>query len=444
MLVVIAVALCIDTDSRASSIDGDLRSRASTLADLVSFSSDHDLHLGDVERSKAAEGADVLGFVTTRSIVYATPGQDALPGDAELRAVLQRLRHHDDPDVFTAPDADGHERHWAASGIDDLSVLTDGGFVQGFAIVGSDVPGAAQHAALRSGLLGIGAVLVVAAALLGHLLSGWAMRPATRGLAAQEQFLLEASHELRTPLSVLRVVLEAARRAATGPPVRPARGASAAGSEADRTGGPSRVPQDDVTTAIDRADRQVERMHALTETLLVRARASIGATAIPLEPLRLDQLVEGVLAELAETDVEAPPVDLVTEPVVVDGDVELLMHLVRNLVVNARRHGAPPLTVRVVGQSLSVGDGGVGVPENQRHRVLRSGATSGAGTGTGLAIVAWVVRVHRSSVRLGDAAQGGLLVTVQFPPSRAFPGASSSPHGRGSSLVGERQRRSSP
>jgi signal transduction histidine kinase len=83
--------------------------------------------------------------------------------------------------------------------------------------------------------------------------------------------------------------------------------------------------------------------------------------------------------------------------------------MIRNLLQNARQHGAPPIEMRVRGVDASaeirVCDQGSGVPEAERERVFepfyrRAGATVGAGLG--LALVRQIARRHG-----GDAACSG-------------------------------------
>ncbi|MCB2175405.1 MAG: HAMP domain-containing histidine kinase [Actinomycetales bacterium] len=380
LTVLVVLALRIDSSSRLRSLTDGLASQASTLGEVVTYT-DGTLDLSRLQQTQDLRIAPVAGVVTADAITYAAPDQAALPDDAELRRVVREVT--DDPGVvsFEAAEASGPELHWAAApviGVDAQGVVG----VEAAILVGGPVPGSAEHDRLALGLAVTAALLVVGAALLGHVVSGFAMRPAVRGLADTERFLLEASHELRTPLAVLAVILDEAR----------ARG------ESDES--------------VLRARRQVDRLTSITAALLLRARASAGTTAVTLEPLRLDQVVEAAVTEAAPEALADGRVVVDAPATVVTANPELVGQAVRNLVDNALRHGAPPVLVAVRAGEVEVSDGGDGIAPTRRRRMRRPGVGRGEGTGTGLAIVAWVARVHGGSLRLGSGPAGGLQAVL--------------------------------
>ena len=92
---------------------------------------------------------------------------------------------------------------------------------------------------------------------------------------------------------------------------------------------------------------------------------------------------------------------LTGDPLTIHGDARLLRRLIRNLLDNAHRHGAPPITVSLARQSgqaiLEVADAGTGIPAGDRDRAFtpfhRVGGDS-KGAGLGLALVRQIARLH--------------------------------------------------
>ncbi|WP_267421913.1 MULTISPECIES: sensor histidine kinase [unclassified Curtobacterium] len=316
-----------------------------------------------------------FAFVDDQGIAVATPDQAGLPSGALIDTMVQDARRHDSTVYRRAPQVgDGAASAWAAErlpGQRDAVVLV--GTTTG--------PSTAAHDRLVTQLVLAAAGLTVAGAATGHLLSGLAMRPALRGIEGQEQFLREAAHELRTPLATMRLGVDG-------------------------------IADADAPAALRRVGEQVARMSELTHHLLVRARLrAADVTGVTLTPLRLDLVVERVIEEMPD----AGAVRVQTVPVVVDGHPELLGQLVRNLVQNALDHGAPPVQVVVGDSALSVIDSGADPVDERRPLRTAPGTTTSTGTGSGLAIVAWVVQVHEAALRFDTTRGGGLDATVTFP-----------------------------
>ena len=143
--------------------------------------------------------------------------------------------------------------------------------------------------------------------------------------------------------------------------------------------------------------------------LMVQPQAALGRPRL------------GVLLMLALMAEACAQYDIATfdgEPVTLRGDARLLKRMVRNLLENAQRHGAPPIAVALgmnTGKvEIKVCDQGPGVPDAERERVFepfyrRVGANEG-GVGLGLALVRQIARRHG-----GDALAQGNCFTVQLP-----------------------------
>ncbi len=206
--------------------------------------------------------------------------------------------------------------------------------------------------------------------------------------ASVRAFTGNASHELRTPISLLRTEIEVAL-------LRP----RAAGEYRDILG---------------RLHEETVRMTGLVDNLLSLARADGGAEAIVIVPVKVNALLLEVAERwemtmqkaLLDFHIEMPAGDLV-----VLGDAHGLLRLLSILLENASKFTPPggAVTLRAVvlesSVVLSVEDTGIGIaPEHQArifdrfYRVVRAGDTLAAGSGLGLALARWIAVRHGATL----------------------------------------------
>jgi signal transduction histidine kinase len=203
-------------------------------------------------------------------------------------------------------------------------------------------------------------------------------------LAAERQFAADASHQLRTPLTALSMRLEEIVAATEKAEVR-----------------------EEARISLE----QVERLVTVVDDLLQRSRRAQGGTT---EALHLLDVVHQQEEEWAPTFAAAGR-ELRIE---VSRDAHVLAtpgalaQVLATLLENSLRHGGGRTTVRSrqSGPSgaivVEVADEGPGVPDELAPRVFQRGATSGAGTGLGLALARDLV-----------AADGGRLELAQRRPA---------------------------
>jgi signal transduction histidine kinase len=137
-------------------------------------------------------------------------------------------------------------------------------------------------------------------------------------------------------------------------------------------------------------ERDIAELDALIDEVLLASRLE----ALPaLERTEEVDLLALAAEEAARYDVEAQG-----EPFVIRGDARLLRRMIRNLLENARRHGAPPIELSVREGQIRVSDGGPGVPQAERERVFEP-FYSKRGVGLGLALVRQIARRHGGEAR---------------------------------------------
>ncbi|MET8749187.1 HAMP domain-containing sensor histidine kinase [Streptomyces sp. NPDC004667] len=233
-----------------------------------------------------------------------------------------------------------------------------------------------------------------------------------RRLEAEQRFTADVAHELRTPLTGLHTAAELL------PPGRP--------------------------TELVR-DR-VGALRTLTEDLLEVARLDANREEAQLEEHRLGPLVasitrrSGVSARLSATEDEEDTKDTrdtrdardATDATgtqdtedgrgggaLVRTDARRLERILTNLLLNARRHGAGPITVTVSGASVTVRDHGPGFPESLLRegpqRFKTGAAERGQGTGLGLTIAFGQAQVIGAAVTLSNRDPSGAAATVTLP-----------------------------
>jgi two-component system sensor histidine kinase CpxA len=222
---------------------------------------------------------------------------------------------------------------------------------------------------------------------------------------AQHRLVGDISHELRSPLARLNVALELARQRA--------------GEEA---GG-----------ALDRIERESERLNELIGHLLTLTRLESGGENIIKTPVELDRLVNDIADD---ADFEARTrncqVKVVqSEAVKINGMEEMLRRAIENVIRNAVRYTSEGSEIEI-NLSLSRGDQnqaiitvrdyGPGVQEDQLpnlfrpfYRVDDSRNRQSGGTGIGLAITEKAVLLHGGNVSALNAADGGLIVKIILP-----------------------------
>jgi two-component system, OmpR family, osmolarity sensor histidine kinase EnvZ len=145
----------------------------------------------------------------------------------------------------------------------------------------------------------------------------------------------------------------------------------------------------------------------------------------PLAEVDLNALVHEALALCPHDDVELLLSPLARRAMRPQGVVRLVL----NLVVNAQRHGAPPVEV-ATGQDqgaqwLEVRDRGPGIDtaqvESLKQPFARGDQARGgpAGAGLGLAIADRAAKAHGARFDLLPREGGGLIARVAWPPAGA-------------------------
>jgi heavy metal sensor kinase len=291
---------------------------------------------------------------------------------------------------------------------------------------------AALLASFRSDLLVLTPLVILLAAVGGHLMSRKALRPVAalaaearrindrnldirlpvqpvrdeisdlsltlnqmleridHAFASVRAFTGNASHELRTPISILRMEIEVAL-------LRPREGQQ-------------------YREILSRLHEQTVRMTTLVENLLSLARADGGAETITLTPVAVDLLIRQIAATWKTAMNQALlnfSVEMQEENLTVLGDAHGITRLLSILLENASKYTPPggAVMLRVEADpariNFSVIDTGIGIAPEHRlrifdrfYRAAPADHPAPAGSGLGLAIASWIAGRHGTELRV--------------------------------------------
>ncbi|MFD7032021.1 ATP-binding protein [Streptomyces sp. NPDC059917] len=203
-----------------------------------------------------------------------------------------------------------------------------------------------------------------------------------RKLEAERRFTADVAHELRTPLTGLNAAAELL------PPGRPA----------------------------ELVRDRVQAMRALTEDLLEISRLDTRSERPELDSYDL--------AELAARTIRASGTDTrltVLSSRVVETDHRRVERILGNLIANAHKHGAAPVTVTVDAATVTVTDAGPGFPDYLLTSGPQRFRTEGMnkGHGLGLTIAEGQARALSAALTFTNRPEGGAEArfTLTPPPS---------------------------
>ncbi|MFZ3584067.1 sensor histidine kinase [Loktanella sp. DJP18] len=218
-----------------------------------------------------------------------------------------------------------------------------------------------------------------------------------RQVGAMKNLISDTAHQLRTPVAAIRAQAELAL-------------------------------EDDAPRRLPRLERLVWRTRSLgrlldqmlSRALVIHRIDNAAPTAIDLRDIALTVL------DSRDHELLAPGKDVQLrigeDAVVVLADEISLTEAVRNMLVNALRHGATPVVIGVsptpTGSAIWVQDSGDGPPDAVRatlgQRFERSAASKGNSAGLGLSIVRAVAQAFGGEMTMATV-QGGFRVSLTLP-----------------------------
>jgi len=223
-------------------------------------------------------------------------------------------------------------------------------------------------------------------------------------LAHNQRFSADASHELRTPLTIIHGELEALLEVE------------------------GLAPQavEGISSALDESDRMARIVH----NLMTISRLDSGGERMEMRPLELTAVVKTTLEHMSLLADEKTIVVTcnAASPVWVTGDEIRLKQVIVNLVDNAIKytpHGGRievTLEAHIDQAVLSVSDTGIGIAAESLplvferfYRADKARSRESGGTGLGLAIVKAICTAHDGIVSVESAENTGSTFRVHLP-----------------------------
>lgn len=256
-------------------------------------------------------------------------------------------------------------------------------------------------------LVGIGAAVILFAALTGWWLAGRAMAPLKTAWKRQKEFVADVSHELRTPLTIIQSNLDVAL--------------------ADWDGSIK-----DNMVWLQNAYGETLGMGKLINDLLLLARIDAREIQSDIQEFDLSHL-------LAEISLQFTPLfqsrslnfsTSIESNVKIHGDLMRIRQMVGIFLDNAAQYtpagGHVSLSLRRTPQMLeiSVADSGIGFEESEKekiferfYRVDKARSRKQGGTGLGLAIAAWIINEHKGTIQVSSKPGEGSVFRVILPKS---------------------------
>jgi signal transduction histidine kinase len=218
-------------------------------------------------------------------------------------------------------------------------------------------------------------------------------------------FITMASHEFRTPLAVID-------------------------GAAQRVLGLIDKSPDKVADRMARIRESVERMTRLMDRMLSSARLDEGRIELKNEAVDLSALLLDAVGRQRQI---SPGFEITlsmpAEPIVIDGDPQLLEQVFSNLLSNAVKYSGRSSLVEVAAAPTGAGrqsvevtvtDHGIGVPAEEIGQLFTRffrarTATGSSGTGIGLHLTRELVTLHGGRVRVASQLGHGSTFTVVLP-----------------------------
>ena len=218
-------------------------------------------------------------------------------------------------------------------------------------------------------------------------------------IARERNLLLGVTHELKTPLANVQLGLDSLRRLS--------------------------LDENDKARVLTNMQQGVSDLGRLVEDMLVATRLQ-RQNEVQHSEFDWSEVAEEVVSRVSEVQQHRVNLDISgKENQKVFGDRALWVLSASNLVENALKYSEGAVTLHMAVASevavLQVSDEGVGIPKDQRKKVLAPFVRltqEESGSGLGLHLVAQTAQLHGATVEMRDHEPSGFSIRVIWPQAR--------------------------
>jgi signal transduction histidine kinase len=180
--------------------------------------------------------------------------------------------------------------------------------------------------------------------------------------------------------------------------------------------------------------QDVRHLSKLTQTLLEFAQASGNSGGLDLQPVRIDEILMSLPAEMKKSNQEYMVVLLFNDmpaeeqKLIVFGNAELLFTAIKNIVANACKysdnHKAIIRLKTEPGEiTISIEDNGIGIPEAELQYIFQpfyrvNNTAPQSGFGLGLSLAYRIIKLHKGNITVTSAERQGSLFVITLPAAK--------------------------
>jgi signal transduction histidine kinase len=224
----------------------------------------------------------------------------------------------------------------------------------------------------------------------------------------QRRFVSNASHELSTPLTAISSQLEVSL-------------------QKNREAQQYRVVMESVY-------QDVRHLSKLTQTLLEFAQASGDPGGLNIMPVRMDEILMSLPAEMKKSNPEYLVVlsfnDMPAEEqkLIVFGNAELLFTAIKNIVSNACKYSDDHkaiIKLQAEGETITISiiDKGMGIPEPELKYIFQpfyrvNTTAHQSGFGLGLSLANRIIKLHKGNITVSSSAGQGTEFVLILPTAK--------------------------